>query len=73
MLSFIVTLAMVGVMGVARVAAGLNTAVNSICSGSNATTDIETVRVLLFGVLAFALASALCLRASSVAPHRGDA
>jgi hypothetical protein len=26
-----------------------------------------------FGVLAFALASALCLRASSVAPVRGDA
>ena len=71
MLSFIVTPAMVGVMGVARISAGLDAAVNSICSGSNATTDIETVRVLLFGVLAFELASALCLRASRVAPVRG--
>jgi hypothetical protein len=55
MLSFIVTPAMVGVMGVARVAAGLDTAVYSICSGSNATTDVRTLRVLPlpFGVLAF--------------------
>ncbi|SDJ32510.1 hypothetical protein SAMN04487926_1434 [Paraburkholderia steynii] len=55
MLSFIVTPAMVGVMGVARVAAGLGTAVNSICSDSNATTDIGTLRALPlpFCVLAF--------------------
>ncbi|WP_353552857.1 hypothetical protein [Paraburkholderia terrae] len=69
MLSFIVMPAMVGVMGVARIAAGLDTAVYSICSGSNATTDIGTLRALpchsVF--LAFALASALCLRASGVA------
>ncbi|WP_229511814.1 hypothetical protein [Paraburkholderia terrae] len=58
-------------VGVGRIAAGLDTVVYSIYSSSNATTDIETVRVLLFGVLAFSLASALCLRASRVAPVRG--
>ncbi|MGT2471506.1 hypothetical protein [Paraburkholderia terrae] len=41
-----------------RIAAGLDAVVYSIYS-SNATNDIETVRVLLFGVLAFALASAI--------------
>jgi ribose/xylose/arabinose/galactoside ABC-type transport system permease subunit len=49
---FIVTLAaMVGVMGVARLVAGQDTAVYSIYSGSNATTDIEFLRALLFGVV----------------------
>ncbi|MPW19929.1 ABC transporter permease [Paraburkholderia sp. CNPSo 3157] len=49
---FIVTLAaMVGVMGVARLVAGQDTAVYSIYSGSNATTDIENLRALLFGVV----------------------
>ncbi|GAB2912303.1 hypothetical protein GCM10027093_58420 [Paraburkholderia jirisanensis] len=49
---FIVTLAaMVGVMGVARLVAGQDTAVYSIYSGSNATTDIEYLRALLFGVV----------------------
>ncbi|CAG4888824.1 ABC transporter permease [Paraburkholderia saeva] len=49
---FIVTLAaMVGVMGVARLVAGQDTAVYSIYSGSNATTDIEILRALLFGVV----------------------
>jgi ribose transport system permease protein len=49
---FIVTLAaMVGVMGVARLVAGQDTAVYSIYSGTNATTDIETLRALLFGVI----------------------
>ncbi len=49
---FIVTLAaMVGVMGVARLVAGQDTAVYSIYSGSNATTDIELLRALLFGVV----------------------
>jgi simple sugar transport system permease protein len=49
---FIVTLAaMVGVMGVARLIAGQDTAVYSIYSGTNATTDIESLRALLWGVL----------------------
>ncbi|MEM5387526.1 ABC transporter permease [Paraburkholderia phymatum] len=49
---FIVTLAaMVGVMGVARLVAGQDTAVYSIYSGSNATTDIENLRALLFGIV----------------------
>ncbi|TAL92446.1 MAG: ABC transporter permease [Paraburkholderia sp.] len=49
---FIVTLAaMVGVMGVARLVAGQDTAVYSIYSGSNATTDIELLRAVLFGVV----------------------
>ncbi|MDB5833214.1 MAG: inner-rane translocator [Caballeronia sp.] len=49
---FIVTLAaMVGVMGVARLVAGQDTAVYSIYSGTNATTDIENLRALLFGVI----------------------
>ncbi|MBB5398778.1 ABC transporter permease [Paraburkholderia youngii] len=49
---FIVTLAaMVGMMGVARLVAGQDTAVYSIYSGSNATTDIDNLRALLFGVV----------------------
>ncbi|CAG9194195.1 Monosaccharide ABC transporter membrane protein, CUT2 family [Paraburkholderia sabiae] len=49
---FIVTLAaMVGVMGMARLVAGQDTAVYSIYSGSNATTDIDNLRALLFGVV----------------------
>jgi simple sugar transport system permease protein len=49
---FIVTLAaMVGVMGVARLVAGQDTAVYSIYSGTNATSDIEFLRALLFGVV----------------------
>ncbi|MFP3553682.1 hypothetical protein SB861_23635 [Paraburkholderia sp. SIMBA_049] len=66
MLSFIVTPAMVGVMGVARVAAGLDTAVYSICSGSNATTDVRTLRVLPlpFGVLAGIRVTVFALHAS---------
>jgi simple sugar transport system permease protein len=49
---FIVTLAaMVGVMGVARLVAGQDTAVYSIYSGTNATADIEFLRALLFGVV----------------------
>ena len=49
---FIVTLAaMVGVMGMARLVAGQDTAVYSIYSGSNATTDIDNLRALLFDVV----------------------
>jgi simple sugar transport system permease protein len=49
---FIVTLAaMVGVLGAARLIAGQDTAVYSIYSGTNATTDIEVLRALLFNVV----------------------
>ncbi|MDR5823284.1 ABC transporter permease [Caballeronia sp. LZ043] len=49
---FIVTLAaMVGVLGAARLIAGQDTAVYSIYSGTNATTDIEALRALLFNVV----------------------
>ncbi|MCP3724538.1 ABC transporter permease [Paraburkholderia sp. CNPSo 3272] len=49
---FIVTLAaMVGVLGLARLIAGQDTAVYSIYSGTNATTDIESLRALLFGIV----------------------
>ncbi|WP_250467989.1 ABC transporter permease [Caballeronia sp. GAFFF2] len=49
---FIVTLAaMVGVLGAARLIAGQDTAVYSIYSGSNATTDIEALRALLFDIV----------------------
>jgi simple sugar transport system permease protein len=49
---FIVTLAaMVGVLGAARLIAGQDTAVYSIYSGTNATSDIEALRALLFNVV----------------------
>lgn len=49
---FIVTLAaMVAVLGAARLIAGQDTAVYSIYSGTNATTDIEALRALLFNVV----------------------
>ncbi|MGF6969702.1 simple sugar transport system permease protein [Paraburkholderia sp. WC7.3g] len=49
---FIVTLAaMVGVLGVARLIAGQDTAVYSIYSGTNATGDIENLRALLFNLV----------------------
>jgi ribose transport system permease protein len=49
---FIVTLAaMVGVLGAARLIAGQDTAVYSIYSGTNATSDIEALRALLFSVV----------------------
>ncbi|KND61744.1 Ribose ABC transport system, permease protein RbsC [Candidatus Burkholderia verschuerenii] len=49
---FIVTLAaMVGVLGAARLIAGQDTAVYSIYSGTNATSDIEMLRALLFNVV----------------------
>jgi simple sugar transport system permease protein len=49
---FIVTLAaMVGVLGAARLIAGQDTAVYSIYSGTNATSDIEVLRALLFNVV----------------------
>lgn len=49
---FIVTLAaMVGVLGAARLIAGQDTAVYSIYSGTNATTDIEALRALLFDIV----------------------
>ncbi len=49
---FIVPLAaMVGVLGAARLIAGQGAAVYSIYSGTNATTDIEALRALLFNVV----------------------
>ncbi|PTB17926.1 sugar ABC transporter permease [Trinickia symbiotica] len=49
---FIVTLAaMVGVLGAARLIAGQDTAVYSIYSGTNASTDIEGLRALLFNLV----------------------
>jgi len=49
---FIVTLAaMVGVLGASRLIAGQDTAVYSIYSGTNATSDIEALRALLFNVV----------------------
>ena len=49
---FIVTLAsMVAVLGAARLIAGQDTAVYSIYSGTNATTDIEGLRALLFNLI----------------------
>ncbi len=49
---FIVTLAaMVGVLGAARLIAGQDTAVYSIYSGTNASSDIESLRALLFNLV----------------------
>ncbi|WP_035539197.1 hypothetical protein [Paraburkholderia hospita] len=76
--SIIVALAvMVGVMGAARLVAGLDTAGRLFDlqwrERHHRYRDSVRVAVWCFGVLAFSLASALCLRASSVAPVRGDA
>ncbi|WP_207633887.1 hypothetical protein, partial [Paraburkholderia hospita] len=42
-----------------------------VCGGIRALPSCFVLRASPFGVLAFALASALCLRTSSVAPVRG--
>ena len=49
---FIVTLAsMVAITGATRLISGQDTAVHAIYSGTNATTDIEALRALLFGIV----------------------
>ena len=49
---FIVTLAMmVGVLGLARVIAGQDTAVYPVYTGTNATINFENLRILLWGII----------------------
>ena len=49
---FIVTLAlMVAGLGIGRLAAGQNTAVWPVCTGSNATANFEFLRALIFGLI----------------------
>jgi len=49
---FIVTLAtMVGILGVARIVAGQDTAVHPVYTGTNATEDFDILRALVLGIL----------------------